>query len=219
MLDNAHIEEMKKAFPFSGELGADEALFFSSLWHQTFKASTVILDEGNSCTGVIFVLSGQIRIYKLSEEGREITLYRIGRGETCVLTVACLLGSGDVPFPVAAVAEQDSQALFMPLDTFRKMFYSSSAIQRFIFSAMSAKFYSVLGLLENITFKRTGERLMDLLISKTAGGAYPLYATHETIAAELGTAREVVSRLLKEMESAGKVKLSRGKVVLNQSKL
>lgn len=83
---------------------------------------------------------------------------------------------------------------------------------------MSAKFYSVLGLVENITFKRTSDRLMDYIISKTAGGAYPVYATHENIASELGTAREVVSRLLKDMESKGIVSLSRGKITYNPSK-
>jgi CRP/FNR family transcriptional regulator len=79
---------------------------------------------------------------------------------------------------------------------------------------MSAKLYSVLGLLESITFKRTSDRLMDLLVTKTAGGAYPLYATHESIASDLGPAREVVSRLLKDMEGRGIVRLSRGKIQL-----
>lgn len=218
MLEPSMMSDIKKAFPFIHELGTEEALFFSNLWHQHFESSTVIMDENRNCSGVIFVLSGLIRIYKLSEEGKEITLYRIGRGETCVLTVSCLLGSGDVPFPVAAIAEQDASLVYMPLEAFKKLFFSSVPIQKFIFSSMSAKFYSVLGLLENITFKRTSERLMDLLISKTAGGAYPLYSTHESIAAELGTAREVISRLLKEMEGTGCVSLSRGKIVLNKAK-
>lgn len=84
---------------------------------------------------------------------------------------------------------------------------------------MSAKFYSLLGLLENVTFKRTSDRLEDFLITKTAGGTYPLYATHESIAAELGTAREVISRLLKEMEVKGQVSLHRGKIVLHQEEI
>ncbi|NMA67628.1 MAG: winged helix-turn-helix domain-containing protein, partial [Clostridiaceae bacterium] len=86
------------------------------------------------------------------------------------------------------------------------------AIQRFYFSSMASKFYSVLNLVGNITFKKTSDRLMDFLITKTANGTYPLYSTHEAIASELGTAREVISRLLKEMEGRGLVSLSRGKI-------
>lgn len=216
MVNNKTAVDMKKAFPFLKDLGQYEDLFLSSAAIQNFGAETVIMDESRSCSSVIFVLTGNIRIFKLSEEGKEITLYRIGRGETCILTVACLLGTGDVPFPVAAIAEQESEVFFIPVETFKKLFYASQPIQKFVFSSMSAKFYSVLGLIENITFKRTSERLKDLLISKTAGGIYPLYATHDSIASELGTAREVVSRLLKEMESNGVVSLSRGKILLNK---
>lgn len=214
MLDTKTFSDLKKAFPFIQDMGPWEDQFMTSAGFQKFQAETVIMDESRNCSGVIFVLSGNIRIYKLSEEGKEITLYRIGRGETCVLTVACLLGTGDVPFPVAAVAEQESMVVFVPVDIFKRLFFDSPSVQKFIFTSMSAKFYSVLGLIENITFKRTSERLKDLLISKTAGGTYPLYATHEYIASELGTAREVVSRLLKEFESSGIVSLSRGKILL-----
>ncbi len=214
MLDEKTALKLKSAFPFINELGSKQEQFLQILYNQKIESGMVILDETRKCSGVILVLSGLIRIYKLSEEGKEVTLYRIGRGETCVLTVACLLGIGDVPFPVAASAEQSSEVVFIPLEPFRKFFFDLPPLQRFFFSSMSAKFYSVLNLLENITFKRTSDRLMDFLLTKTAGGAYPLYATHEAIASELGTAREVVSRLLKEMESNGTVSLSRGKIIL-----
>lgn len=219
MLEERVITDLKKAFPFVKELGDKQNQFFNMLYHQKLEPGMVLLDETQSCSGVILVLSGVIRIYKLSEEGKEITLYRIGRGETCVLTVACILGTGDIPFPVAASSEQLSEVVFIPIELFKKYFYEIPSIQKYFFTSMSAKFYSLLGLLENITFKRTSDRLADFLITKTAGGTYPLYATHENIAAELGTAREVVSRLLKEMEGEGKVSLSRGKVILNQKKI
>jgi len=214
MLDASTFSDMRKAFPFVEELGPSGELLRASARLHRFEAGAVVMDQNQNCSGVIFVLSGVIRILRLSEEGREMTLYRIGRGETCVLTVACLLGTGDVPFPVSAYAEQDTTVVLVPVDTFRRLFFESQAIQKFIFSSMSAKLYSVLGLLESITFKRTSDRLMDLLVTKTAGGAYPYYATHESIASDLGTAREVVSRLLKDMESKGIVRLSRGKIQL-----
>ncbi len=218
MLNDVIISDLKKAFPFVNDLGDIQKLFFSRLYLQKLDSGMVLLDESRECTGVILVLSGTIRIYKLSEEGKEITLYRISRGETCVLTVACLMGLGEIPFPVSASAEQPSEVVFIPIEMFRKFFFESQSIQKFFFSSMSAKFYSVLGLVENITFKRTSDRLLDFIISKTAGGAYPLYATHEAIASDLGTAREVISRLLKDMESKGIVNLSRGKIIFNPSK-
>ncbi|NLP00618.1 MAG: Crp/Fnr family transcriptional regulator [Clostridiaceae bacterium] len=219
MLDRKVTMDLKKAFPFVAELGDKQENFFNSLYHQRLESGMILLDESRGCSGVILVLSGVIRIYKLSEDGKEITLYRIGRGETCVLTVACMLGTGDIPFPVAAAAEQVSDVVFIPIEIFKKYFFEIPSIQKFFFSSMSAKFYSLLGLLENVTFKRTSDRLEDFLITKTAGGTYPLYATHESIAAELGTAREVISRLLKEMEVKGQVSLHRGKIVLHQEEI
>ena len=207
--------ELENAFPFIKALERDERQqLFSQCRHSVIPAGTIIMNEDIKCSGVSLIVNGLVRIYKLSDEGREITLYRIGRGETCVLTVACLLGSGTIPYPVSAVTEHDTLMFIVPLELFRRLFQNSEPARSFVFSAMAAKFYAVLGLVENITFKRTNERLLDLLISKTGGGAYPLYATHEAIAAELGTAREVVSRLLKEFEQAGMLRLQRGKVTL-----
>jgi len=219
MLEERVKADIKKAFPFIAELGDKQDDFLNSLHHQRLEPGMVLIDENRGCSGVILVLSGTIRIYKLSSDGKEITLYRIGRGETCVLTVACMLGRGDIPFPVSASAEQVSDVVFIPVETFKKYFYEIPSIQKFFFSSMSAKFYSLLGLLENVTFKRTSDRLEDFLITKTAGGTYPLYATHEAIASELGTAREVISRLLKEMEAKGQVSLNRGKIILHQNKI
>jgi CRP/FNR family transcriptional regulator len=219
MLDEKVKVNLKKAFPFINELGNKQDSFFNWLYHQKLEPGMILLDESRGCSGVILVLSGTIRIFKLSEDGKEITLYRIGRGETCVLTVACMLGTGDIPFPVSAAAEQVSDVVFIPIEIFKKYFYETPSIQKFFFSSMSAKFYSLLGLLENVTFKRTSDRLEDFLITKTAGGTYPLYATHEAIASELGTAREVISRLLKEMESKGQLTLNRGKIMLHKGRI
>jgi len=207
--------ELDNAFPFIAELNPterDKLLGMSR--HSLIPAGSIIMNESIKCSGISLLISGLVRIYKLSDEGREVTLYRIGRGETCVLTIACLLGSGTIPYPVSAVTERDTLMVVVPVEIFRSLFNTSEAVRHFVFSAMAAKFYAILGLVENITFKRTNERLLDLLVSKTGGGAYPLYATHEAIAAELGTAREVVSRLLKDFEGAGMLVLQRGKVTL-----
>lgn len=212
--DSIH-HELELAFPFIPALvREDRQTLLAQCRHSVIPAGSIIMNEDIKCSGVTLIVNGLVRIYKLSDEGREITLYRIGRGETCVLTVACLLGSGTIAYPVSAVTEHDTLMVIVPLELFRRLFQTSEATRSFVFSAMAAKFYTVLSLVENITFKRTNERLLDLLISKTGGGTYPLYATHEAIASELGTAREVVSRLLKEFEQSGMLSLQRGKVTL-----
>ena len=132
MLDRKVTMDLKKAFPFVAELGDKQENFFNSLYHQRLESVMILLDESRGCSGVILVLSGVIRIYKLSEDGKEITLYRIGRGETCVLTVACMLGTGDIPFPVAAAAEQVSDVVFIPIEIF-KILYETPSIQKFFF--------------------------------------------------------------------------------------
>ena len=209
------LKDLEVAFPFIQELSIEyKDQLLSQCRYSTILAETFVMNESIRCSGVTLIVNGLIRIFKLSEEGREVTLYRIGRGETCVLTLACLLGSNNVPYPVSAVAEHDTLMVIVPVDVFHQLFQNCEPVRQFVFSAMAAKFYSILGLIEDITFKRTNERLMDLLISKTGGGTYPLYATHESIASELGTAREVVSRLLKEFERDGILQMQRGKVSL-----
>ena len=209
------LKDLEHAFPFISELSSpDRETLLGLCRYSIIPAGTIIMNENIKCSGISLLVTGLVRIFKLSDEGREITLYRIGRGETCVLTAACLLGSSEVPYPVSAIAEHDTLMVVVPLEPFRHLFQTCEPVRQFVFAAIAAKFYAVLGLVENITFKRTNERLMDLLISKTGGGTYPLYATHEAIASELGTAREVVSRLLKECERDGVLELQRGKVIL-----
>lgn len=209
------LKDLEHAFPFiSGLSPADRETLLGLCRYSVIPAGTIIMNESVICSGISLFVTGLVRIFKLSDEGREITLYRIGRGETCVLTAACLLGPGIIPYPISAIAEHDTLMVVVPLEPFRQLFQTCEPVRQFIFAAMAAKFYAILGLVENITFKRTNERLMDLLISKTGGGAYPLYATHESIASELGTAREVISRLLKEFEHGGLLAMQRGKITL-----
>lgn len=203
------------AFPFMQELSNDQRVhLLDNCRLNEISADSYLMNESIECSDFTLIISGVVRIFKLSPEGKEVTLYRIGRGEICVLTIACILGAGVIPYPVSAIAEKDTIMAVLPVGLFRKAFNEYEAVRMFIFSAMAAKFYAVLGLVEQLTFKRTSERLLELLITKTGGGAYPLYATHGFIASELGTAREVISRLLKEYEQKGMVKLQRGKVSL-----
>jgi CRP/FNR family transcriptional regulator, anaerobic regulatory protein len=163
--------------------------------------------EGSVCQVVPFVTSGVVRVYKMSDEGREITLYRVVSGQTCVITTSCVANSA--PFPAYAVAETDVTAWAVPAQQFREWLDASSAWRNYIFSQMLGRLSDVIELVEAVAFARMDQRLQEYL---SHAERPTLFRTHERIAADLGTSREVVSRLLKDLERKGTVKLRRGEI-------
>ena len=155
------------------------------------------------------VLSGVIRVYTLSEEGREITLYRVGCGETCILAVSCLLGGVD--YPVIAEVEDDAEVLMLPIDALRTLMHRSEPWQRFVFSSLASSMMDVLSVLDEVAFRSMDARMASRLLQCPLNR---IEMTHEELAADMGTAREVVSRLLKELENRRFVELRRGVVII-----
>ncbi len=174
-----------------------------------YPAGTVMIEQGRRCRGAALVLSGVIRVYKLSEEGREITLYRVGAGETCILAVSCLLGAVD--YPVIAEVEDDAEVLMLPIDALRTLMNKSEPWQRFVFSSMASAMMEVLTVLDAVAFRSMDARMASRLLQCPLNR---IEMTHEELAADMGTAREVVSRLLKELENRRIVELRRGKVII-----
>lgn len=164
--------------------------------------------EGQECTGLGLVLAGMARVYKLGESGREITLYRVEPGESCILTASCLL-SGQ-PFPAFAQVEQTLQARWLPAQPFRQRMHQSEAWRSFVFQLLSRRLASVIGVVEEVAFRRVDHRLAEFLLLHPQGCAL----THQQIAQELGSSREVISRLLKDFERHGWVSLGRGHLSL-----
>lgn len=160
--------------------------------------------EGEACSGLGLVLEGQARVYKLGESGREITLYRVEPGESCILTASCLLSRQ--PFPAFAQVEQPLRALLVPGEEFRRRMDESPVWRDFVFQLLSRRLASVISVVEEVAFRRVDHRLADFLLHH--GQTCDL--THQQIAQELGTSREVVSRLLKDFERHGWVSLGRG---------
>ena len=184
------------------------------------EAGDIILDINKQCSGIGFVLSGDIRFYRHSDEGREITLYHITKGHMCILTASCYLGKGYIDYPVGAVAETNSKILFVSFDIFGKLFSESEAMRRYFFTAMADRLYNVMDVIDGVAFRSVNSRLGEYILKKTANGKHPLYATHSEIARDIGSAREVVSRLLKRLEKEEIVHLFRGKLeVANAKKL
>jgi CRP/FNR family transcriptional regulator len=164
---------------------------------------------GAACEHYLMVAAGRVRVQLLSESGREIVLYRVAGGETCVLTTACLLGHER--YAADAIAETDVTALIVPSDSFERLLVESKPFRDFVFMAHAARITSLMVLVEEVAFGQIDVRLARRLLERSEpSGTLPL--THHALAAELGTAREVVSRRLKEFERRSWIRLERGNI-------
>ncbi len=171
--------------------------------------------EGQACSHLALILSGTVRVYKSGETGREITLYRLSRGESCILTASCILNQR--AFPAFAITETEVDGYVIPATTFHRWVDHYSPWQHYVFQLLSRRLESVIEVIEEVAFRRMDARLADYLLERAAqGGSDALNATHEMIAADLGSSREVVSRLLKDFEREGLVLLGRGRIQLRE---
>ncbi|TAN42396.1 MAG: Crp/Fnr family transcriptional regulator [Nitrospirae bacterium] len=192
---------------------AQEALLkdlFTSSRLQTFPQGMNVYNEGDTCSAIAFLLSGEIRVFKVGEGGREITLYEIHKGETCILNASCILS--DLSYPAHASAVQGGEMLLVPAGEFRRMIEKYPEMRDFVFKILSQRLATVMALVEEIAFGKMDERLSDYLRTEAADGR--LAITHQKIANDLGTSREVVSRILKDFERRGKIVLSRNLIQL-----
>jgi len=183
------------------------------------KAGTPYFHEGGQCKQIALIGIGSVRVYKTGESGREITLYHVMPGDTCVLSVSCFLGEKN--YPANAIVESETEAVVIDSGFFKRCIDSKQEVRKFVFSTLAMRLTDVLSLLEEITFNRLDQRLSEYLLKKfTNGKGEPrsIKTTHEQIAVELGTAREVISRLLKELERMGAIEISRGMIVLKNKK-
>ena len=201
-------QEARAVFPFLNSAGeAFLQAFFERGIRTDLSAGQFICLEGNQCAHLPLVLSGVARVYKIAESGREITLYRIEPGESCILTASCILSHRD--FPAFAVAETDVEAMVIPAGDLPGWFNRHDAWRAYLFDLLSRRLGSVIELVEEVAFRHMDARLAAYLVHAVAA-AGTVERTHEAVAADLGTSREVVSRLLKDFEQGGLVALSRG---------
>ena len=210
-MTQASREQFVKAFPMlrkEADALAEQILASSS--YQEFPAETRFYHEGDRCPGIPFFLDGEVRVYKTSSSGREITLYEILPGETCILNAACILGKRQ--YPADAVSLKDGAMLYLPEKVFHGLMADHPEMRAFIFSLFSRRFHEIIELIEEVTFGKMDARLEDYLIEKAEDNE--LETTHQVIANDLGTSREVVSRLLKDFERRGRIALSRNRIQL-----
>ncbi len=204
------MQNWQQAFPQLGELN-DTVI--NDLMNKAatidMPANTTAFRQGDACSNYLLILSGGIKVMTRAENGREIVLYRLGSGDSCVLTTSCLFGNAR--YPAEGISETDVTALAIPAAKFNHAVQHSRPFREFVFSSFSSHLGSLIALVEEITFGKLDIRLARHLISATNDGAV-LTTTHQQLATELGSAREVISRLLKDFESRGWLKLSRGSI-------
>ena len=169
------------------------------------------------CSGLLLVQSGQRRAYILSDEGQEITIYRLIEEDICLFSASCVMRN--IQFDISIEAEKDTQIWVIPPDVYRALMEESAAVANYTNDLMSSRFSEVMWLIEQVMWRSFDRRLADFLLRESALEETPvLIITHEKIANHLGSAREVVTRMLRYFQSEGLVKLSRGRVELTDRK-
>lgn len=200
-------------FAFIGELPeAERRHLLKYIVYRRISPDECLPGAGECGSMVPFVVTGELRASKVSESGREISMYSILPGETCIMNVACLIGLNRTEQMMSVCAVRETLVAFLPSDMFRYLYAESPQMQQFVFTLVMKKFYNVMGLVETLGFKSVGERLKEYIVQESESGRIPIYSTHAEIATRLGTSREVVTRKLAELEREGLVSLSRGKI-------
>ena len=185
----------------------------------SYKKGTLVHGGNEDCIGIFLVRSGQFRTYLMSEDGREITLYRLYGGDVCILSASCVLEA--ITFDVYIDAEEDTEALLIDASVFRMLAEKNIYVQNFGYRITTGNFSDVMWAMQQILFMGADKRLAIFLIDETSkNGTDNVKMTHEQIARLMGSAREVVSRMLKYFEEENMVALSRGEVrITNRKKL
>lgn len=165
--------------------------------------------EGDRTDAIALLVSGQVRVYKVGETGREITLYRFGLGESCVLTANAILSRQT--FPAIATVEADAEAIIIPAETFRDWVRRYDLWRDYVFDMFSQRLATVMAVVDEVVFRHMDQRVASLLL-KRAEVQNPVRITHQEIASELGSSREVISRLIEEFASQGILRSGRGTI-------
>jgi CRP/FNR family transcriptional regulator len=186
------------------EADRDDLQSVASMVH--LPAGTVLFDEDQPCQGFPLLLSGNIRVIKTAPNGRELQLYRVMPGESCILTSSCLLGN--TRYHARGIAEQDLEMALLPAATFHTLIEKQDSFRGYVFHLFSDRLTDLMQLVSAVAFQKLDQRLANLLINKNN----PIHTTHQALADELGSAREIVSRLLKGFAEQGWVKLGREQI-------
>ena len=177
-------------------------------------AGQVVFHRGDACRNYLVVLSGSVRVQLFSPGGREVVLYRVGEGQSCVITTSCLISQE--AYPAEGITEQETEALSITQSLFDKALAYSESFRRFVFANQGRRLADLIQRVEAVAFGRVDVRLAKHLIDQCAGYGGLVSVTHQQLASELGTAREVISRQLKAFEKKGWIAMHRGSIEIVQ---
>lgn len=205
--------DVLNSYPFLKDLNKEKLdELFSRLIVNNYEIGSSIFNNRQSCIGLSLILSGQIRIYKLGDDGKEITLYRLKKGDNCFNTILCALTESEESS--FSEIEENATIALIPMDFFKKNLLDNPSFLKYIFKNLYNKFENVVEGLEKVTFDSIENRLINYFKDNLRENQENkiIYTTHEKIAADIGSSREVVSRSLKALEKRGLVELGRGKI-------
>lgn len=210
--------EFQQYFPVWDKLTAGEQkLLLDSAVERSAPAGTLLHSGDSDCVGLLIIRSGQLRVFVLSDEGKEVTIYRLFERDICLFSASCMMQ--DIQFDVTIETEKDSEFWVIPTDIYKKLMDNSIAVSSYTNQIMASRFSDVMWLIEQIMWKSFDKRLAVFLLKESAlDSTDTLKITHDRIASHLGTAREVVTRMLHYFQSEGLVSLSRGTIKLTNRK-
>ena len=211
--------KLSEHLPFWDKLtGEEQKELKGCVRTQTIPAGTHIYSSAQECLGLLILIDGQLRVYILSEEGREVTLYRLLQGDTCLFSASCIFHS--VQFDLAIVAEKETTLYLIPFDKYKALMERSVVISNYTNEIMATRMSEVMWLIKQIMWQSFDKRLASFLLEERGlNQSDALRITHEQIAGHLGTAREVVTRMLKYFQQEGWVTLTRGNVTILDDKV
>lgn len=207
MLQRHELDSLLREYPVLAELPPD---LLERLRGQarpvTASAGKRLVEEGSPCPAFLLLTRGDLRVSKPSHSGHDILLYRVRPGESCILTVSALLGNA--AYPIQADAETDLTAFAVPRSLFLELIQKSPPLRSFVFRHFPLRITHLMGLIEEVTYRRVDERLAALMLRQPN----PILSTHQSLADELGTTREVVSRILESLQERGVLRLGRKRI-------
>ena len=209
--------EFQSCFPIWNQLDTEQqARILGSLVSHRVKKGTVIHNGSMDCTGLLLIKSGQLRVYILSDEGREITLYRLFELDMCLFSASCMLRS--IQFDVTIAAEKDTEFWVVPTEVYKGILEESAPAANYTNELMASRFSDVMWLMEQVMWKSLDRRVASFLLEEASiEGSNTLKITHETIANHLGSHREVITRMLRYFQNEGMVSLSRGVIEITNT--
>jgi CRP/FNR family transcriptional regulator len=173
--------------------------------------NSIIFKEGDPCKKFIIVTSGSIKVFKNSESGKEIVLYRVNPDDICILTTSCLLSGNS--YKVNGLAETDVEVVAIDVKEFENLILNSVEFRKLVFQSLSFRFDSFVDKIDEVVFHSLKDRLLDFL-NKNRNSSNQIIITHQSLSSELGTDREVISRILNQLKKQGLVLLEKGKITL-----